>query len=203
MTNHAKTKPKSPIICVHPSADVLGSDIFNPNSWSGGSKAVLHSCQNEYWVLCYCVNQISDMCADAMRLCEKNIMTLQMQWQLGKFPLEELMFYAQQPDLHIRIEAFLSGVKSLLDLLVQLISTEKIVGTGIDGFHRDKDQYGGRVLNALKDNAIKGKKEVAAKINALISKHKNLWIDQVIMARDLLVHPQRGRYQLKTDTRVC
>jgi hypothetical protein len=195
MASHAESEHRMPVICVDPSG-VVGADIFNPNSWSGGSKGVVQSCWSEYSVLHYCGEQISDMCTNAERLCEKNIATLQEQWRLAKFPLERMVFFAQQPDLHIRIEAFFSGVKTLLDLLVQLLSTEKVVGIGIDGFHRDKDQYGGRVLNALRGNAVKGRKEAAARLEALISEHKTLWIDQVILARDLLVHPEKGMHQL-------
>ena len=115
------------------------------------------------------------------------------------------------PDLHIRIEAFFSGVKTLLDLLMQLLSTEKIVGGTVDGFHRDKEIYGGRVLNALRGNATKERKDVAAKLGALISEHKKAWIDQLILARDLLVHPKKGMHQLmfnlelaeKDGTLIC
>jgi hypothetical protein len=195
MANHANSKHKVPVICADPSS-VGGAGIFNPNSWSGESRNVVQSCWSEYSVLHYCIGQISGMCTDAEQLCQKQIVTLQEQWQLNTFPLKEMVFFAQQPDLHIRIEAFFSGVKTLLDLLVQLISTEKVVGISIDGFHRDKDQYGGRVLNALRGNGVKVKKELAASLDELISKHKTLWIDQIIQARDLLIHPERGTHQL-------
>lgn len=195
MASHTESEHRVPVICTDPSG-VVGANIFNPNLWSNGSKGVIQSCWSGSSVLHYCVDQISGMCTDAERLCEKNIATLQEQWRLAKFPLERMVFFAQQPDLHIRIEAFFSGVKTLLDLLVQLLSTERVVGIGIDGFHRDKDQYGGRVLNALRGNAAKGRKEVAARLKALISEHKNLWIDQVILARNLLVHPEKGMHQL-------
>lgn len=125
-----------------------------------------------------------------------NIVAMQEQWQLARFDLSKLVFFGQQPDLHIRIEAFFSGAKTLLDLLMQLLSTERIVGVAIDGFHRDRDVYGGRVLNALRGNATKERKNVAAKLDALISEHKKIWIDQVILARDSLVHPQKGMHQL-------
>ena len=136
------------------------------------------------------------MCANAEQLCAENIATLQDQWKLAKFDLDKMELFGQQPELHIRIEAFFSGVKSLLDLLVQLLATEKIVGGNVDGFHRDKEVYGGRVLNALRGNATKGRKDTAAKLDGLISENKKCWIDQLILARDLLVHPQKGMHQL-------
>lgn len=195
MAGNANSKHKVPVICADPSS-VVGAVIFNSNSWSGESRSVVQSCWSEYSVLRYCIGQISGMCTDAEQLCQKQFVTLQEQYQLQPFPLKQMVFFAQQPDLHIRIEAFFSGVKTLLDLLVQLISTEKVVGSSIDGFHRDKDQYGGRVLNTLRGNAVKAKKDLAASLEGLISKHKILWIDQVIQARDLLVHPEKGMPQL-------
>ena len=136
------------------------------------------------------------MCADADTVCEKNVETLQGQWKLAKFNLDKVDCFGQQPDLHIRIEAFFSGVKSLLDLLVQMLSTEQVVATAIDGFHRDQTGYGGRVINALRNNGVKAHKEAAAKLDALITYHKKAWIDQVILARDLLIHPTKGMHQL-------
>ena len=121
---------------------------------------------------------------------------LEEQWKLSKFDLDKITFFGQQPDLHIRIEAFFSGIKSLLDLIVQLLSTEKVVASAIDGFHRDQDVYGGRVLNSLRNNAMKERKELAAKVDALISENKKSWIDGVIAARDQLVHPVKGTHQL-------
>jgi hypothetical protein len=124
MVNLIESENRVPVICVDPSG-VVGTDIFNPNSWSAGSKSVIQSCWSEYSVLHYCFEQILGMCTNADWLCEKHIATLQEQWRLTKFPVENMIFFAQQPDLHIRIEAFFSGVKTLLDLLAQLLSTEK------------------------------------------------------------------------------
>ncbi|MFC1509192.1 hypothetical protein ACFL60_05850 [Candidatus Omnitrophota bacterium] len=189
------SKSKIPVICVDPSG-WEGANIFNPNIWSGGSKGVVQSCWSEYSVLCFCAEQISSMCNDAELLCETHIATLQEQWRIKKIDLGKVVILGEQPDLHIRIEAFFSGVKTLLDLLMQLLSTEKVVSADIDGFHRVKDNYGGRVLNVLRCNAVKERKDVAAKFDALILEHKKLWIDEVIRARDQLVHPEKGMHQL-------
>ena len=184
-----------PVICVDTSG-VAGAEIFNPNPWSGGSKGLVQSCWTEYSVLHHCVAQLSAMCDGAERVCAGNLETLQKQWRMAKFDLQKLAFFAQQPDLHIRVEAFFSGVKTLLDLIVQLLSTEGIVAAAVDGFHRDQSGYGGRVLNALRNNAVKARKDAAAKLDALISEDKKAWIDQVIFARDQLIHPEKGMYQL-------
>lgn len=87
--------------------------------------------------------------------------------------------------------------ESLLDLLVQLLSTEKIVSGGVHGFHRTgTTNNGGKVLNALDHNRLADRKDVAARIRDLIVEHKTLWIDQIIGTRDELVHPDKGMHQL-------
>lgn len=184
-----------PVICVDPST-LAGAEIFNPNAWEGGSKGVIQSCWSEYSVLHHCVRQLSEMCDSGDKVCAINVATIQDQWKRSKFDLNKVACFAQQPDLHIRIEAFFSGVKSLLDLIVQLLTTEKVVAAPIDGFHRDGDVYGGRVLKTLRNNGTKEKKELAAKVGAFISEHKEAWIDRVIAARDQLVHPAKGMHQL-------
>lgn len=184
-----------PVICADASS-VAGAEIFNPNPWSGGSKGLVQSCWTEYSVLHYCVAQLSAMCDSAETQCARNLETLQQQWRMAKFDLQKLAFFAQQPDLHIRVEAFFSGVKTLLDLIVQLLSTEGIVAAAVNGFHRDQNGYGGRVLNALRNNAVKTRKYAAAMLDALVSEHKKAWIDQVIFARDQLIHPEKGMHQL-------
>lgn len=195
MATTPEPQPRIPVICVDPSS-VAGAEIFDPNVWTGGSKGVIQSCWSEYSVLHYCVRQLGEMCDGADKLCANYVATMQEQWKLSKVDLEKIACFGQQPDLHIRIEAFFSGIKSLLDLLVQLLSTEKVVANAIDGFHRDQDVYGGRVLNSLRNNAVKERKELAAKVDVLITEHKETWIDGVIAARDQLVHPARGMHQL-------
>jgi hypothetical protein len=184
-----------PVICVDPST-MAGAELFNPNAWEGASKGVVQSCWSEYAVLHHCVRQLVEMCEGGDKICAGNVATIQDQWKQAKFDLKKVECFAQQPDLHIRIEAFFSGVKSLLDLIVQILTTERAVAAPIDGFHRDGDVYGGRVLKTLRNNATKERKELASKIDALISEHKEKWIDRVIAARDRLIHPAKGMHQL-------
>lgn len=80
--------------------------------------------------------------------------------------------------------------------MVQLLSTEGVVRIPLDGFHRVGDRYGGRVLNALRQNVAAGKKELAQSVTSLIEEHKRTWIDEAIRACDRLVHPTRGAHQL-------
>jgi hypothetical protein len=184
-----------PVICADKSA-VVGAEIFDPNSWAGASKGVIQSCWTECSVLHHCVEQIVELCGQAEHLCQSQIKSVQDQWNTRKFDLEKVMVYGQQPDLHMRIEAFFSGIKTLLDLIVQLLSTEKVVGGVVHGFHRAQDIYGGQILKILENNASNDRKEVASRAAALISQHKAAWIDQAVFARDQLVHPNRGMHQL-------
>ena len=184
-----------PVICISPSS-VVGADIFNPNSWSTDSKGIIQSCWAEISVLHHCIGQIVVMCEKPEQYCQPQIETLQEQWAAAKFNLGKMVLLGEQPDLHMRIKAFFSGVKSLLDLMVQLLSSEKIVRGSIHGFHSVKNVYGGSVLNALQRKVPEDRKELVGKIEALINEHKAEWIDQVISARDQLVHPRQGMHQL-------
>lgn len=195
MAASASANARIPLIFADPST-VVGGEIFNPNSWPADSTGIVQSCLTEFSVLHYCVGQIVVMCKEPGRMCQRQIETLQQQWAAARFDLGKVMLLGEQPDLHIRIEAFFSGVKSLLDLIVQLLTSEKLVAAKIHGFHRDKNIYGGSVLKALQNNVPKERKEEAAKIEALLYEHKEKWIDQLINARDLLIHPQHGVPQL-------
>lgn len=184
-----------PVICLDP-ATVAGADIFDPNACAPDSKGLIYSCLAEYSVLHHCVEQIGSMCKDAARLCDNQLHTFQEQWIRARFDLEKVMLLGEQPDLHMRIEAFFSGAKSLLDLVVQLLSIENVVTARVHGFHRANNVYGGAVLNVLKNNAKKERRDVAEAIAELIHEHKATWIDQLINARDQLIHPEKGMHQL-------
>lgn len=154
------------------------------------------SCLTEFSVLHHCVAQIDDICKTPEKWCQSHVKLLQEQWTTSQFDLGRVALFGEQPDLHMRIEAFFSGIKSLLDLMVQLLASEKIVATAIDGFHRDKSVYGGRVLKVLQNNVPSAQKELAGKIETLLVQHKDQWIDEAISARDLLIHPNKGVSQL-------
>ncbi len=194
------TAPESPItripiICVDQST-WESTKVFNPNSWSGDSKGIAQSCWVELSVLRHCIVQIHALCTDRKTQCSSQIANIQKQYKSAQFPIEKSIVFAEKPELHMRIEAFFSGVKSLLDLMVQLLTTENIVSVAVHGFHRTKNVYGGSVINALQNNATKNHKELAKNIEKLIAQHKNQWIDQVVRARDDLIHPRKGMFQL-------
>jgi len=187
--------PRIPVICVDPSS-VPSLTIFNPNNWIGESKAIVQSCATVYSVLQHGVKRIADVCLSSNRLCQPHIDNLVAQWKQKPWDLSKAICYGQVPELHMLIEAFFSGIKSFLDLAVQLISTEGIVGSRLQGFHQVGSTYGGNVLNSLERNVRKGREQDAQRIRAFISEQKELWIDEVIESRHQLIHPSGGIHQL-------
>ena len=177
----ATSDVRIPVVCADKTS-IAGAEVFNPNAWTGESKGIVQSCWTEYSVLHHCASQIEHMCRQGENLCASQIQTIQQQWRASKFDLGKVIIFGQQPDLHIRIEAFLAGMKTLLDLLVQLLSSEKVVGAKVDGFHRVRGVYGGKVLNSLENNGVSDRKVAATKLITLISEHKVLWIDDAIFA---------------------
>ncbi|MEK6710819.1 MAG: hypothetical protein AABZ64_09590 [Nitrospinota bacterium] len=134
-----------PVICIDP-ASGPAFQVFNRNDWEGDSRGVIQSCATELSVLRHGSARIESLCASAMACCRPHFERLGRQWDASPWPLDRMIYFAEIPEMHILIEAFFSGVKSLLDLTVQLLFTERVVSLKIDGFHRDKDKYGGRVL---------------------------------------------------------
>jgi hypothetical protein len=138
-----------------------------------------------------------------MEHCRAQVRTLQEHWRRENWELSRGVYFAQVPELHALIEAFFAGTKALLDLIVQLLTTEAVVGVELDGFHRAGSVYGGRVLNALRQNTRANRAHIANAIAALIMSHKATWIDDVIKARDFLIHPEKGLHQLMFQLRLA
>ncbi len=184
-----------PIICAHSSA-VRAFELFNPNDWKGKTRGVVASCSTELAVLLHAATRISEICRAPMEKCREAFDGLRQQWMISPWDLAECTYFVQVPELHLFIEGFFAGLKSMLDLIVQVLTTEAVVGGRIDGFHKAGTVYGGNVLNALEHNVSPGKKQQAGAITELIGNHKQLWIDEAVAARHLLVHPTRGAHQL-------
>lgn len=190
-----------PLILID-SSSVPAFQIFNPNAWEGDSRAVVQSCSTEFSVLQYEAIRIAEMCRSSKDQCQPHFENLKNQWGNSRWDLAKTICYGQVPELHMLIEGFFSGMKSLLDLIVQLLSTENVVACKLDGFHKTKDVYGGVVLNALDNNACSAKKHTANILKELIIEHKRLWIDEVITSRNLLIHPTKGVHQLMFEILV-
>jgi hypothetical protein len=102
--------------------------------------------------------------------------------------VERTHFYAEVPALHVAINAFLGHLQSLLDTLVQLLGTQKIVNHNVHGFHKKKRVIGGEVLNVLANNARAEVKETAQRLSELIVRGKSEWIDSFDSAP---AHPKK------------
>jgi hypothetical protein len=193
---------QNPTICLDLSA-VPAFGLFNPNDWHGPSRGVVLSCSTEYSVLHYGIGRIKKLCQTPMDYCRVHFETFQEQWKRAGWDLSKGAYFAQVPELHALIEAFFAGTKALLDLVVQLLTTEAVVAVNLDGFHRAGFVYGGGVLNALSRNARASRGNTAKAIARLILRHKATWIDDVINARDFLVYPKNGSHQLMFQLRLA
>ena len=63
--------------------------------------------------------------------------------------VRRLEIYFENLQLHSFVEAYFSGIKTILDILMQLLSTENIVSSNVHGFHKDKNDVGGKILKQL------------------------------------------------------
>ena len=196
---------KIPVISLAKSS-VDAFRLFNPNDWSGISKAIILSCSTELSLLHFEEKLISKLCRYPKKLCKPHFESFQKSWVSPNSSLPKTVCFAQVPELHTSIKALFACFKGLLDLIVQLLSSEGIVNASLNGFHRkDKNGvtiYGATVLNALKNNACAAKKTIAKNIYDLINSHKEKWIDNVIEARDFLIHPQKGTHQVMFEIKL-
>ncbi len=184
---------KTPVLLVDP-ASVQAFHIFNPNDWSGLSKAIVSSCAAQYGLLNYSVKKLHELFGNAEKICLPKINELKNQWKTSKWPIDKCDYLAEAPEVHLFIQAYLNSIKTFLDLIVQLISTENIVYKKIHGFHKKNRDPGGNLLHTLKNKANDNK--VADCLLKLIVEQKDRWIDEAISARDSLVHPEKGLIQV-------
>lgn len=190
-----KSKPKIPIILIHPSS-VSSLAIFNPNLWKNASKQIVRSCAAQHSLLQYSLDKLNGLFNNADKLCQPSLQNLESQWNTAKWTHKKCRYFVEIPEVHLYIQIFLVSVKTFLDLIIQLISSEKIINNKIHGFHKKNKIIGGGILNLLDNNSGKSKKDTANKIATLIKKHKKDWLDEIISIRDLLTHPEKGIAQV-------
>ncbi len=119
---------KIPVICLAPSS-VAAFQLFNPNDWSAESKAIIQSCSTELSVLHFECNNIEKLCINPGQHCLSHFKNLKRSWKKPTDTLHKTVCYAQIPEIHVFIKAFFASLKGLLDLVVQLLPSEKIVNT--------------------------------------------------------------------------
>lgn len=197
----SKSKPRIPIILIHPSS-MASYALFNPNLWEGASKQIIRSCAAQYGLLSYSLNKLNELFNDAEKLCQPSLQNLDSYWDKAKWTHKKCRYLVEIPEVHLYIQIFLVSVKTLLDLIIQLISSEGIINSKIHGFHKKNKVIGGEVLNSLTNNSCKSKKDIADKIVALINKHKRKWLDEVVSVRDLLTHPEKGIAQVMFELKL-
>jgi hypothetical protein len=193
MTNRTPTPHKTPVIMLDPSSGDAYR-IFNPNEWDGLSKTIVSSCAAQLGLVHYSCLKLRAQFDHSEKLCTTKIDELKKQWEAATWDIEAMVYFAEIPEVHLFIQAYLNSVKSFFDLLVQLVSTERIVNKKLHGFHKKGQDPGGNTLYILKNRPIN--RSIAGKIYNLFITQKKLWIDTVVNARDSLVHPERGIVQI-------
>jgi hypothetical protein len=193
MKEESSNNCKTPVLLVDP-ASVQAFCIFNPNDWSGLSKAIVSSCAAQHGLLNYSVNKLHELFGNAEKICLPKFIELKNQWKISRWPIDKCNYLVEVPEVHLFMQVYLNSIKTFLDLIVQLISTENIVYKKIHGFHKKRKDPGGALLHTLKNKA--NIKKVADYLLELIVKQKERWIDDAINARDSLVHPEKGLIQV-------
>jgi len=193
MTEPGDSPQKVPaIVCDRSSWEAFR--LFNANEWEGKSKAIIQSCAAQYSLMMYTNSKLKAAFKDIEKLCQPALQELQSQWKTAPWDLNKCSYFADIPGVHLYIHNLLSSVKTFLDLLVQLLTSEQVVAELIHGFHKRGDIIGGAVINVLENNARNSDK--ASQILSLIDEHRQLWIDTAILLRDNLTHPEQGFWKL-------
>ena len=130
-------KIKIPVFLIHPTS-VSAFNIFNANEWNGSSKAIVSSCASQLGLLNYSAIKLTELFKISNDLCQPKFNDLEKQWKAANWDIENCYYLAEMPETHLFIQVYLNSVKSFLDLIVQLISTEKIVYKKIHGFHKKR-----------------------------------------------------------------
>jgi len=154
------------------------------------------SCAAQYGLLNHGASQIPPVLKNCEKLCKASFVELQGMWAKEPWELDRCCYLVEIPGFHLHAQAYLSTVKTFLDMLAQLVTTEDIVCKKVHGFHKKGSQIGGQFLYILDVKAQAARKGIASQLRQLVEKHKTVWIDKAIELRDNLVHPQRGTYQV-------
>jgi hypothetical protein len=196
MNSPGKYSYKIPLIWLDSTSKPAYS-IFNSNNWAGNnSKAIITSCAAQYSLLEYQATKLPSLIQYSRKICELRFKELQNQWDKLPWDVNKSDYLVEVPEFHLNIQAYLATIKIFLDLIVQLISSEGIVNTAVQGFHKKGEIIGGKLLNILENNAKQEKSDTARKLLKFIAEQKNVWVDQAVNVRGLLVHPDEGMHQV-------
>ena len=174
--------------------------IFNANEWADPSKPVVNSCVNQFDLLRFVERSLPRLADDLERACGRAETEMQRQYKRGnKWEVQALQYLVEIPDVHHGIHSFLTTTKTLLDLIVQLLATERIVHVSVHGFHKKGPVVGGEVLHALKQRRNPAVGAAAERIRQYLVEQKTEWIDAAVRVRDDLAHPRRGMMQVMCE----
>lgn len=172
--------------------------LFEFNKWQADSKSVTQSCITQYGLINYTVISLDKVFNDLDNICQKRLLEYPFNLKEDKWDFARCAFFIENPIIHLYTQAFLAEVKTFLDLVIQLVCTEKVVSAGLNGFH----EKGERVLNVLTNNVVSGRNRSASRLIKLITDHKGIWIDQFIDFRDGLIHLPRGMMQIMVSVEL-
>jgi hypothetical protein len=195
MKSRTQTESRIPVILSANSNWPVYS-IFNPNEWANDSKPVILSCAAQFALLRFAAVELEKTFREAKQLCQSKFLELSKQWEKAPWDTDRCIYWVEVPEVHLYVQVFLATTKTFLDLLAQLVSTEGIVNKKVHGFHKRHSIVGGRFLDTLSAKAAEETAEVATGLRELVERHKTVWIDQIVKARDDLAHPERGMYQV-------
>lgn len=195
MTSVEESAPRIRVLMVH-EASRAAYPIFNPNDWTGPSKAIVTSCAAQYGLLNYIAVRLPRVLRDCQKSCKARFRELQGEWTKAPWDSEKCVYLVEIPEFHLQAQAYLATIKTFLDLLAQLITSEGLVDKKVHGFHKKRGQTGGELLHILDGKAYSAKREIASQLHKLVEEQKVLWIDQAIELRDGLVHPEKGMHQV-------
>jgi len=187
--------PRIPTICVDRTA-APANTLFNANEWGEQSKPIILSCAAQYRLLLHALGGLSGVFRAGMETCEARLGDLRMHWRKAPWELERGRYLVEVPTVHLYVQAFLATVKTLLDLLAQLTSTQGLVLKKVHGFHKKGQCIGGELLEILTKRAAPGREGAASELRRYLNEQKDIWIDELVTARDNMAHPERGMHQV-------
>lgn len=197
----ADSKTKNPVILIS-DGSIAAFSIFNPNDWNGESKPIIASCAAQYSLLLFATSALAKTYEGANQVCQARMGDLSQQWRRAPWDLQRGSYFVEIPAVHLSIQAFLSTVKTLLDLLAQLLSSERLVHVKLHGFHKKGQSVGGEVLHALAHKKNPQRAEIAARVREYLTEQKAAWIDGAVSARDNLAHAVRGMPQVMWELEI-
>ncbi len=196
MTSTANDLTSTTDIFLTHEANAHAHSIFNINNWTGTSRQIITSCIAQLGLLNYEVSRLPYVLKRSEEYCQLRFLELQKQWVSGSWNSDCCRYLVEFPEFHLYVQAYFSTIKTLLDFLAQLVSTEGIVRDQIHTFRKKNNDPGRKLINSLKGSACDGKLDTASKLVSFIEKQKEIWIDLAIELRDNLIHPRKGMYQI-------